>query len=144
MVHTSNLPGAGTGGGVWVDLEGLAGSSGPQDLPSGPLAFERGQVIIHPSNRGCIKMTSCKAFCLHDVPVFPARSCPNVSGPALHTAYGHMKDPACTWLCTSWKHFCEWYVTVNIISNHRLVGTSLHGSSFGMNRWGAGRTLAGM
>ena len=43
-MHTSDLPGAGTGGGVWVDLEGLAGSSGPQDLPSGPLAFERGQV----------------------------------------------------------------------------------------------------
>ena len=44
VVHTSDMAGAGTGGGVWVDLEGLVGSSGPQDLPSGPLAFERGQV----------------------------------------------------------------------------------------------------
>ena len=44
VVHTSDVPGAGTGGGVWVDLEGLVGSSGPQDLPSDPLAFERGQV----------------------------------------------------------------------------------------------------
>ena len=46
VVHTSDIPGAGTGGGVWVDLEGLVASSGPQDLPSAPLAFERGQVSI--------------------------------------------------------------------------------------------------
>ena len=47
MVHTSNTPGAGTGGGVWVELEGLVGVSGPQDLPSDPLAFDRGQVSVH-------------------------------------------------------------------------------------------------
>lgn len=98
MVHTSDLPGAGTGAGVWVDLEGLAGSSGPQNLPSGPLAFERGQVIIHPINTGCVGLTLCKACWLHDVPVFPASSYPSVSGPALQTASGHVNDPACTWL----------------------------------------------
>ena len=46
VVCTSDVPGAGTGGGVWVDLQGLAHASGPQDLPSAPLAFERGQVLF--------------------------------------------------------------------------------------------------
>ncbi len=51
-MHTSDVPGAGTGGGVWVDLEGLVASSGPQDLPAAPLAFERGQVSIILSGKG--------------------------------------------------------------------------------------------
>ena len=61
-MHTSDLPGAGTGGGSWVDLEGLAGSSGPQDLPSGPLAFERGQVCAHTNNlQGKVGHTATQA-----------------------------------------------------------------------------------
>ncbi len=55
MVHTSDVPGAGTGGGVWVDLEGLVASRGPQDLPSAPLAFERGQV----SNNNLWQLSAC-------------------------------------------------------------------------------------
>ena len=61
-MHTSDLPGAGTGGGSWIDLEGLAGSSGPQDLPSGPLAFERGQVRTHSGNlQGKVGHTAMQA-----------------------------------------------------------------------------------
>ena len=51
VVYTSDIPGAGTGGGVWVGLQGLVHSSGPQDLPSAPLAFERGQVVNQPYSR---------------------------------------------------------------------------------------------
>ena len=73
MVHTSDLPGAGTGGGVWLEIEGLAGSSGPQDLPSGPSAFERDQVstylyVQYPTAFDHIAHSYGKAMGFHTLP----------------------------------------------------------------------------